>query len=445
MKRIIQLSLFFSFCIFSSSLLAQTKVYQLNLKEEINPSAWRDTRKAFEMAQQSGAEILLINLNTYGGMLDFADSIRTKILNSPIKTVVYIDNNAASAGALISIACDRIYMSRGANIGAASVVNGSGEIMPEKYQSYMRGLMRTTAEAKGRDPKIAEAFVDPDVEIAGISEKGKVLTLTTKEAINNGYCVNEASSLNDVLKQEGINNPKIEIYVPTAVDGIIGLLTNPAVSSILILLMIGGIYFELQSPGIGFALLVAIVAGVLFFAPLYLEGLANNWEIILFVVGVAFLALELFVIPGFGVFGILGIIFMVVGLAMSLVLNDFFDLSISGSQRLVQSFLIVLGSMFGAVFLSVVFGGSILRSKAFQRLVLQDEQQSNEGYQVKKPAIELLGKFGIAKTDLRPAGRIEIDGNYFDVVSDDGFIDSGTNIVVSKIENYNLVVRIKKT
>ncbi|MEO5909288.1 MAG: NfeD family protein [Pelobium sp.] len=445
MKRIIQLGLFFNFCIFSSALLAQTKVYQLNLKEEINPAAWRDTRKAFEMAQKSGAEILLINLNTYGGMLDFADSIRTKIMNSPIKTVVYIDNNAASAGALISIACDKIYMSRGANIGAASVVNGSGEIMPEKYQSYMRGLMRTTAEAKGRDPKIAEAFVDPDVEIAGMSEKGKVLTLTTKEAIANGYCVNEASSLIDVLKQEGISNPKIETYMPTPVDNIIGLLTNPAVSSILILLMIGGIYFELQSPGIGFALLVAIIAAVLFFAPLYLEGLADNWEIALFVVGVMLLALEIFVIPGFGVFGILGLVFMVTGLAMSLVLNDFFDLSISGSERLVQSFLIVVGSMIGAVFLSVVFGGSILRSKAFRRLVLEDEQQSNDGYQVNKPSVELLGKFGIAKTDLRPAGRIEIDGNYFDVVSDDGFIDSGTDIVVTKIENYNLVVRIKKT
>ncbi|HET8827965.1 MAG TPA: NfeD family protein [Pelobium sp.] len=441
MKFIKCLAVFFLLSHYSMLATAQTKVYQLNLKEEINPAAWRFTQKAFAEAEASGAEVLIIDMNTYGGMLDYADSIRTKILNSKLKTIVYIDNNAASAGALISIACDKIYMSKGATIGAASVVNGQGEVLPEKYQSYMRGLMRTTAESKGRNPKIAEAFVDPDVELEGITSKGKVLTLTTKEAIENGYCDGEASSIDDVLQQENITNYKTYVYVPTFTDTIIGLLTNPAVSSVLILLMIGGIYFELQSPGIGFALLVAIVAGLLFFAPLYLEGLAENWEILLFLAGIALLILEIFVIPGFGVFGIAGIICMVVGLAMSLVLNDFFDLSVSGSERIVQSFLIVLGSIIGSIFLSVVFGGNILRSKAFQRLVLQDEQQSAQGYQVTKPNFELLGKSGFAKTDLRPSGKIEIDGEWYQAISNDGYIENGTDIVVSKIENYNLIVK----
>ncbi|HEX7367281.1 MAG TPA: NfeD family protein [Pelobium sp.] len=445
MKFIKCLSFVFLLAYFNLSAIAQTKVYQLTLKDEINPAAWRFTQKAFAEAKRTGAEVLIIDMNTYGGMLDYADSIRTKILNSKLKTIVYIDNNAASAGALISIACDKIYMSKGATIGAASVVNGKGEVLPEKYQSYMRGLMRTTAETKGRDPKIAEAFVDPDIEIAGISEKGKVLTLTTSEAIKNGYCVAEASSIDDVLKQENITNYSTEVYQPTFTDTIIGLLTSPAVSSILILLMIGGIYFELQSPGIGFALLVAVIAGLLFFAPLYLEGLAANWEIALFLVGIVFLVLEIFFIPGFGVFGIAGIICMVVGLAMSLVLNDFFDLSVSGSERIVQSFLIVLGSIVGAIFLSVVFGGNILRSKAFQRLVLQDEQQSAKGYQVNKPNFELLGKSGFAKTDLRPSGKIEIDGEWYQAISNDGYIDNGTDIVVTKIENYNLIVKKAKS
>ncbi len=435
------LALVFFMSLFGFIANAQTKVYQLNLKDEINPAAWRATQKAFEAAKASGAEVLIIDMNTYGGMLDYADSIRTKILNSKLKTIVYIDNNAASAGALISIACDKIYMSRGATIGAASVVNGKGEVLPEKYQSYMRGLMRTTAESKGRDPKIAEGFVDPDIEVAGVVEKGKVLTLTTSEAIKNGFCDGEATSIEDVLKKEGIAEYTKETFVPTFTDNIIGILTNPAVSSVLILLMIGGIYFELQSPGIGFALLVAIVAGMLFFAPLYLEGLAENWEILLFIAGIGLLILEIFVIPGFGIFGIAGIICMVVGLAMSLVLNDFFDLSISGSERIVQSFLIVLGSIVGAVFLSVVFGGNILRSKAFQRLVLKDEQLSTEGYQVTKPQFDLLGKKGFAKTDLRPSGKIEISGEWYQAISNDGFIENGTDIVVSAIENYNLIVR----
>ncbi len=420
---------------------AQTKVYQLDLKDEINPAAWRYTQKAFENAEAMNSEVMLINMNTYGGMLDYADSIRTKILNSKLKTIVYIDNNAASAGALISIACDKIYMRRGATIGAASVVNGKGEVLPEKYQSYMRGLMRTTAESKGRDPRIAESFVDPEVAVEGISPKGKVLTLTTAEAIKIGYCDGEATSLDDVLKKEGIDNYIKDVYNPTVTDRIIGLLTNPAVSSILILLMMGGIYFELQTPGVGFALLVAAIAATLFFAPLYLEGLADHWEILLFVAGVVLLILEIFLIPGFGVFGIMGIVAIVVGLAMSLISNDFFDLSISGSERLVQSFLLVLGSIVGAVFLSVVFGGNILRSSAFQRLVLKDEQQSDQGYQVTKPQFAVLGKQGFAKTDLRPSGKIEIDGEWFQAVSNDGFIENGTDIVVTKIENYNLIVR----
>jgi len=222
---------------------------------------------------------------------------------------------------------------------------------------------------------------------------------------------------------------------------LIAFLINPAVSSILILLIIGGIYFELQSPGIGFALLVAVVAALLFFAPLYLEGMAANWEIILFIIGIVLLVLEIFLIPGFGIFGILGILFIVCGLAFSLVLNDFFDFNVTSGERLINAFLLVTISIIGAVAVSVIFGGSMLKTNAFKRLVLQDEQQSAQGYQVAKPEVQLIGKVGFAKTDLRPSGKIEIDGNWFEAVSNDGFIENGTNVVVTKIENYNLVVR----
>src|SRR5690606_9191274 len=230
-------------------------------------------------------------------------------------------------------------------------------------------------------------------------------------------------------------------YTPSVTDKIIGFLLNPAVSGLLILLIIGGIYFELQTPGIGFALVVAIIAGVLFFAPLYLEGLADNWEILLFVLGVIFLILEIFLIPGFGVLGILGIVFMVSGLAFSLVLNDFFDFNVTSGERLTNSFLLVLVAIIGAITLGVIFGGNILKTKVFKRLFLQDEQQSTQGYQVNKPGVELLGKHGFAKTDLRPSGRIEIDNVWYEAVSNDGYIEHGTPIIVTKIENYNLIVR----
>ncbi|WP_036692426.1 NfeD family protein [Pedobacter glucosidilyticus] len=433
--------LFISLFLSNHLVIAQPKVYQFNLKQEINPAAWRTTRIAIENAKQQKADVLLIHMNTFGGMLDYADSIRSAILTVPMETIVFIDNNAASAGALIAIACDKIYMHKGASIGAASVVNAEGEVLPEKYQSYMRGLMRTTAESKGRNPKIAEGFVDPDLDIPNIKPKGKVLTFTTAEAIANGFCNAEASSVKELLAKEGLKSYDLEVYQPTLIDNIIGFLINPAVSGVLILLIIGGIYFELQAPGIGFALLVSVVAALLFFAPLYLEGLADNWEILLFIVGIALLVLEIFFIPGFGIFGILGIVMMISGLAFSLILNDFFDFNVTSGERLTNSFLLVLLSMIGAIVVGAFFGGNVLKSKMFKRLVLEDEQQATQGYQVRKPDTTFIGKIGFAKTDLRPSGKIEIDGNWYDAVSNDGFIENGTNIVVSKIENYNLVVR----
>jgi membrane-bound serine protease (ClpP class) len=431
--------------LFQSLVFAQqkTKVYSFEMKQEIGPAAWRLTQKAFEGAKQSKANVMLIRMNTYGGMVDYADSIRTKLLNSPIKTIVYIDNNAASAGALIAIACDKIYMKRGASIGAASVVNPQGEVMPEKYQSYMRGLMRSTAEAKGRDPKIAEAFVDPDIVIPNVIEKGKVLTLTSKEAIKAGFCEAEAISVEEVLKAENITDYDMQNHVVSTMDRVIGFLMNPAISGVLILLIMGGIYFEMQSPGIGFPLLVSITAALLYFAPLYIEGLAAHWEIGLFMIGLVLLALEVFVIPGFGVAGILGILFVVAGLALSLVMNDFFDFTITGSEKVSSAFILVLGSMILSVVLSVIFGRSLLRSAAFQRLVLQDEQRSGLGYVSGKQKLDLLKKTAIASTDMRPSGKIEIEGSFYDAVALDGFIEKGKEVTIEKQENYNVFVRKK--
>ena len=200
---------------------------------------------------------MMIHMNTYGGLLDAADSMRTRLLNLHIPVVAYIDNNAASAGALISIACNRIYMSSGASIGAATVVNEKAEAIPDKYQSYMRAMMRSTAEKRGRNPLIAEAMVDPRTYIPGVNDSGKVLTFTTSEAIKNGYCEGEAESMEDVLAMENIGNYHIETYIPSFMEQVISLLINPAVSGILLLIMLGGVYFELQTPGVGFPIMAA--------------------------------------------------------------------------------------------------------------------------------------------------------------------------------------------
>lgn len=301
--------------------------------------------------------------------------------------------------------------------------------------------MRATAEAKGRDPHIAEAFVDPEVSIPHLKPDGKLLTLTAEEATKEKFVNGQVRSETDIFSALEIQQPRITAYQITAVDHIISFLVQPLVSALLIILIIGGIYVELQAPGIGGAIIIALLAAILYFAPLYLQGLADYWEIALFIFGIVLLILEIFVIPGFGIAGILGIISVVLGLSFSLVANDFFDFKLSHPGMLFNSFLIVIGAMVISVTLMVIFGKNLLKSSAFQRLVLADEQKAEEGYTSSIIKSDLLNRRGITKTVMRPSGKIEIDGVWYDAVALDGFIELGQEVYVEKHENYNLFVR----
>lgn len=428
---------------FSQNDSAAKKILQFDIMEEITPSASRTVTKAFDEANRIHADLILIHLNTYGGLLDAADSIRTKILTSKIPTVVFIDNNAASAGALISIACNKIYMRSGGSIGAATVVNQSGEALPDKYQSYMRSIMRSTAQARGRDPLIAEAMVDPRTYIPYVNDSGKVLTFTTDEAIKNNYCNGKAETIEAVLKAENITNYTIQKFTPSWLDLFIGFLLNPAVSGVLILMMLGGLYFELQHPGIGFPLFLGILGALLYFAPHYLEGLAANWEILVFIVGLILIALEIFVIPGFGVAGISGIVLVITGLTFSLINNDGFDFTISGPEYLMQSLAIVITSMVAMLVLFIFTGTKLMHSKAFSKMVLQDELSSKQGYESfsKTNQDSLLEKTGIAQTDLRPSGKITIDDITYNASAASGYIEKGKSIKVIRNDGVTLMVK----
>lgn len=420
----------------------EAKVFVFDIKEEIGPPVWRKMQKAFKQAEELNADLILLHMNTYGGMVIHADSMRTKILHSDIPVYVFIDNNAASAGALIAISCDSIYMRSGANIGAATVVDQSGEVLPDKYQSYMRSTMRSTAEANGRDPMIAQAMVDPSIYIEGIIDSGKVLTFTAKEAMQHDFCEGMAEDIDNVLKLVKIENYKITRFEPTRLDNIIGWLISPAVSGILIMLIIGGIYFELQSPGIGFPSLAAVIAALLYFAPLYLEGLAANWEILVFFVGVILLGVEIFVIPGFGVAGISGIILMVSALVLSLVGNIGFDFDPVSASRATEAVLVVFSSMLVGMVLSVFLGFKFLNSSFFWRLALNTVQETNQGYSSVDIAAgkSLVGKTGTAFTVLRPSGKISIDGEIYDATALSGYIEKGEAIKVVKFETAQAVV-----
>ncbi|MDR0758414.1 MAG: nodulation protein NfeD [Tannerella sp.] len=458
MKRIAALALMAATGWISASVSAgQTdspvSIYRIEIRQEINRTSQIYLRKGLNEAQAIGADAVLIHLNTYGGLLDAADSMRTAILYSPVPVYVFIDNNAASAGALISLACKKIYMRKGASIGAATVVDGSGQALPDKYQSYMRSLMRATAEAHGRDtlvsgkdttyrwrrdPQIAEAMVDQGSAIPHIVDSGRTLTFTADEAVKWGFCDGIADSVEEVVSDlMGYESYRLTSFSPSWLDDLRGFLMNPVMQSILILLIIGGIYFELQSPGIGFPLAAAIVAAALYFLPLYIEGLAENWEILLFVLGLALIAIEIFVIPGFGVTGVCGIVMMVAGFFLCLLNNIRFDFSGVGSVDTGRATLVVLSGVVLGSLATLWLSDRIGRKGFLNRVALSADLQGA----VATPVPEgLAGKEGVANTVLRPSGKVLVDGRLYDGISESGFIECGTAVRVTRFENAQVYV-----
>jgi membrane-bound serine protease (ClpP class) len=432
-------------------------VYVFEIRDEIGKPSWRLMREAFKEAAELKADYILLHLNTYGGLVNIADSMRTRILNCPIPVMAFVDNQAISAGALISIACDSIYMRSGGSIGAATVVDQTGGALPDKYQSFMRSTMRSTAEAHGkdtivngndtiikwrRDPVIAEAMVDPRIVAKGIDDSSKVLTFTVEEAIANGYCEGMANSVTEVLAKAGLKDCELVEYKPSGVDKLIGFLLSTIVQGILIMIMIGGIYFEMQAPGIGFPLIAALGAALLYFAPLYLEGLAEHWEILLFIIGIGLVIVELFFIPGFGVAGISGIILVIAGLTLSLVDNVSFRFEgVAALSQLARAFFTVVVSMFFSFVIMLLGTRKFAFSKRVSGLALGAVQDHRQGYiSIDARQKEMIGKTGTAFTILRPSGRVEIDGEIYDARADISYIEKGEKIRVIRDEAGQLYV-----
>lgn len=430
-------------------------VYKIDIKKEINHTTRLYLRNGLDEANALGADAILIHMNTYGGQVDAADSMRTAILYNPIPVYVFIDNNAASAGALISIACDKIYMREGANIGAATVVNQTGAAMPDKYQSYMRSMIRSTAEAHGkdtliqgtdtvikwkRDPLIAEAMVDERVVIPHLTDTGKVLTLTAQEAQKWGYCDGLADTPDEVItKYLGFKEYELKSYQPTWFDDLKGFLMNPVLQSLLILIIVGGIYFEMQTPGLGFPSAAALAAAILYFAPLYMDGLAQYWEILLFVVGLLLLAAEIFIIPGFGIAGISGLVLIVGGLVMSLLDNKDFSFEGVGQVEVGKAALTVLVGLAGGFAFTIWFSNKIGHKGILRRAALHTALTSA----ISSPDLgHLVGQEAVTATVLRPSGKIRIGDDLYDGVSECGFIEKGTRVKIVRFENAQLYVEM---
>ena len=418
------------------------KILLGEIKTNIDPRTNRYTKLLLDEGEKDDYDIIIIEMDTYGGAVNDADDIRTRILDYKKPIYVWINKDAASAGALISIACDSIYMSSGASIGAATVVTGDGQQAPDKYQSYMRSIMRSTAEAKGRDPKIAEGMVDEDLQVDSVSQEGKVITFSTSEAIKYGFCDAELNSVEEILKRQNINEYEISNFQLSSSENIISLFLNPFVSGILLLLIFGGLYFELQTPGVGFPIIASITALLLYLIPYYLNGVAENWEIVLLFLGIILIAVEVFVIPGFGVFGILGLFTSIGSLILIMLNNDLFDFTFVVSGDIVSASLAVLSSIF-LLGILILFGGiKLTDTDAFKKIALEETQDSKLGYVSNKYSDEYIGKKGKTFTVLRPSGKVIIDEKLCDATSYDGFIEKNSKIKV--VGNEGSALKVSK-
>jgi len=396
-------------------------------------------------AERAGARAVLVEINTPGGRLDAVLQMRDSLLATPLRTIAFVDRTALSAGALVALSSAEIYLAPGAVMGAATPVDSAGDPGDAKAVSAIASVFRSTAEIRRRDPRIAEAMVDPSVEIAGLVERGQLLTLTTAEALARGYAEGSATTRQEVLRAAGLPDAPVREISPGLAENIVRFLTNPLVASLLISLGMLLIWADVTSGGVG--LIAATGVGLLatFFWGHYLAGLAG-WEgMALVAVGLALIAAEVLVIPGFGVAGILGAASLIGGLFLSLI----------GKTVVTTADLVRAGTTVGLA-LGLIAAGALLllrylpRSNRLSGLVLRAHVGDDAAATGASGASDaggmtggasLVGVTGVAVTDLRPAGIGRLHGERVDVVTRGDYISTGEAIQVTTDEGYRRVVR----
>ncbi|MCE5250449.1 nodulation protein NfeD [bacterium] len=394
-------------------------------------------RSISEAARQK-ADFIIFQIDTPGGRVDSAVHIKDSILKSKIPTIAFVDKNAISAGSLISLACDSLYMSTGASIGAATAVDLEGRKASEKVISYFRAQMRATAEAKGRRADIAEAMVDENLSVEGISEKGQLLTLTYVEALKVGISNGTLESVGDITSRLGYKSPSVIFMKVNWAENVVRFLTHPIVSSLLMSIGFIGLLIELKTPGWGLGGTIALIALALFFGSHYIVRLATVGELLIFAVGIILLTLEIFVIPGFGIAGISGITLIFLSLFLSLV----------GKIPGPTDYLYATYTIGGSIIIAVLGGIAVIkilpRTSLYHRLTLATVENAREGFSSAASELDLAGAEGTAISDLRPAGVALIGNRRLDVVTDGEYIEKGSPIVISEVHGARVVVRRKQ-
>jgi membrane-bound serine protease (ClpP class) len=425
----------------SSAQQARPVVNLVPIKGVIDLGLAPFVERSLDEAIVSGAAAVILEIDTFGGRVDAAVLIRDALLRSKVKTVAFINKRAISAGALISLAAEHIVMAEGGTIGAATPVQigmpgAPAQPVEEKTVSYMRKEFRATAEARKRPPSLAEAMVDADVEIPGVIEKGKLLTLTTDEALKHQLAESRADRLDGVLNLLNLENAEVRLAEETWAESLVRVLTHPIVSGVLIAVGTLGILVEIQSPGFGVPGSIGLISMAIFLWGHWLVRLAGWEEFILIGIGLILLAIEVFIVPGFGIFGGLGIAALLSGLGLSLV----------GAGATWGVILFALGQVLLALLIAIAVALAFLRFAPrlpFGRpLVLETGLTAESGYaSAPESDRHWLGKRGTAASTLRPAGIAHFDHERVDVVTEGEFIETGEAIEVIRVDGNRIVVR----
>ncbi len=420
--------------------------------------------RVLKEARDASATAVVLDINTPGGRLDAVLQMRDALLSSDVRTIAFVDRTAFSAGALIAIAAHEIYMTPAAVIGAATPVEGStGEIASEKVISAVRKTFKTTAEARGRDPRVAEAMVDPDVEIPHVVERGKLLTLTTVEALAVGYADGVVSTRSELLSATGLAGAAIVEVSPGLAEKLVRFLTDPVVASLVIILAMLLLIGDFLTEGLGLPAAAGAALLALFFWGHLLAGLTGWEDIALVLLGLVLIAVEVLILPGFGIAGILGLLALFSGFVLAMLSR-----TIRTPEQTEQAL-----KAAGFAFLGVVVGIALLlvflpHSRLFGKLVLDAHvggESSTRQHRAPRrgrwfrprtmpatgptapappaapPPQSLTGVEGIAVSDLRPSGVAEVNGRRIDVITEGVFLPAGTPIVVIRDEGYRRVVR----
>ena len=441
MKKInnIFIMLFLSIFIFSNYLYSKdSKVYVIKKQEfqEINRWYAGYIKKAIDKAYDDKADLIILKLDTPGGLVSSALSIKSYIMDSQVPVIVYINKNALSAGALISLSAKEIYMSDGSVIGAATPVYLNGnepKKAGEKEVSAMRAAMRSSAESSKKNIRAAEAMVDETIVLNkkedGIDLDDKtLLTLSADEAVKINIADKKANSINEILELKNIENAEIINIEEESYDSVLKFLLNPFVLSIIMSIAIAGIYLEIKTPGFGVGGVTAIIAFAVFFFAQFFSGSSSFLAPAIFILGIVLLGVEIFLIPGFGVTGVLGIIGIVAGIFMSF-----------GIHNIAVAVFVLFISLIIDIILIILIARFMTKSKEFKNKITLDSDTS--GYHSSISYDDLLGKEGIAETFFRPSGYIVIEGKKYDAVSEGEFIDKGSNLKVVLVEGNRIVVK----